>query len=366
MNRFFDNIKLLDVGLSLVFIQHIVYFVYLYTKDYIFLILYFLFIFPLFFLVRFKTNKIKYYFVILLFFILFMISSFFSREFSVLVSWYNLLYALAGMLGAYFYINSKKGILYSKISFFMYVVFLSFFIFKYGADGEAYNNILEGSSRNYLSAISIFLTINIYVQLIFREKEILIYPAIINLILCLMLFGRSGIIISSVVFLFVLYLRNIKFFLFSLFLIFVFFILYLSVFLMYLDERTNFAIGFESDRSIFLKEYMLNIFNGSDFLTGRKISECCSYIASFSGNPHNSFIMGHLRYGLIHTVFSILLILFVLLKRNLIMLFFLLIIYSRFFLDQLGLFAFFDFFIFIVLYCCILQDKKKSNNLSAI
>lgn len=347
----------LNQGAFLVFIQNIIYFMYLYTRSYIFLIVFFLLMIPLFFLVEFKRKYLNYYFFGLILFILFLLVSVFSQEYPFWISWYNLLYGGAALLAAYFFVNSEKGLLYSKISFFCYSAFLSYFIMKLGGDGEAYNEILEGSSRNYLSAISIFLTINIYIQLLFRAKYILLYPAIINFILCLLLFGRSGIALSLLILFFVIYIRSVKIFLtfFILSIIVVFY--YLGSIIFYLDEKTNFAIGLESERSIFRKEYMRGIFDSYDFLIGRKIYNCCAYIQSF-GNPHNSFIMGHLRYGILHTFFSIFLILFVLYKKDIIMLFFLIIIYSRYFLDQLGLFAFFDFALFSLIFVSILGRDK--------
>ncbi|MFX9672234.1 hypothetical protein ABTP22_15585 [Acinetobacter baumannii] len=343
----------LNQGAFLVFIQNIIYFLYLYTKSYIFLTLYFLFIIPLFFLVDFKRKYVGYYFFGVGVFILFFLTSIFSQEYSFFISWYNLLYACAALFCAYFFVNSEKGLFYSKLSFVLYAIFLSYFIFKFGGDGAAYNEILEGSSRNYLSAISIFLTVNIYVQLLFRGNIILLYPAIINFILCLLLFGRSGIILSFLILLFVVYVRSIRIFLLLLFFGLISIYYYLGNIVFYLDEKTNFAIGLESERSLFRKEYMKGIFDSYDFLIGRKIYNCCAYIQSY-GNPHNSFIMGHLRYGIFHTVFFIVIMLFVVFKKDFIMLFFLIIIYSRYFLDQLGLFTSFDFVLFSLLFVCIL------------
>ncbi|MFX9188853.1 hypothetical protein ABTN59_19455, partial [Acinetobacter baumannii] len=147
-------------------------------------------------------------------------------------------YACAALFCAYFFVNSEKGLFYSKLSFVLYAIFLSYFIFKFGGDGAAYNEILEGSSRNYLSAISIFLTVNIYVQLLFRGNIILLYPAIINFILCLLLFGRSGIILSFLILLFVVYVRSIRIFLLLLFFGLISIYYYLGNIVFYLDEKT--------------------------------------------------------------------------------------------------------------------------------
>lgn len=352
------NTNKLDIGIYLVFLQNLSYFLYLYTRNYIFLALYFATILPLLALVEYKRKYIQYYVVGIVVLIIFMITSLFSREFPFWISWYNLLYIITSLLAAYFYINSGKGVGIAKLSFYLYSLFLFYFIVKFGSNGEAYNEILEGSSRNYLSAISIFLTINIYVQLIYRSKLLLIHPALINFILCVLLFGRSGIALSLVILLFVIYARSIKLFMASVFFLGVFALAYISNIILYLDSKTNFAIGLESERSIFRAEYLRGIFYNFDFLVGRKISECCSYIQSF-GNPHNSFIMGHMRYGIFHTVFSILILVFVFLKRDFLILFLVLIIFSRYFLDQLGLFAFFDYVLFGLIFISILGRKKN-------
>lgn len=348
----------IDIGMFLVFVQNIAYFMYLYTRSYSFLILFFIIIFPLIFFVDYKRKYISHYCFLLVIFVGFLVFGIFSQEYEFYVTWYNLLYLIAALLAAYFFINSQKGLFYSYLSFYLYSFFLTYFIIKLGANGEAYNEILEGSSRNYLSAISIFLTINIYVQLRFRFLKIVYIPAVLNFILCLLLFGRSGIALSFVILLFVSYIRNYKVFIILIFSALALTLTYLTVIIDLLNQRSNFAIGLESERSIFRKEYLTNIFSNNDFLFGRKISECCAFIQSF-GNPHNSFIMGHLRYGIFHTFFSVLILFFVILKRDFILLFFVLIIFSRYFLDQLGLFAFFDFVLFSILFLLLIKKDSK-------
>ena len=356
------NTNKLDIGIYLVFLQNLSYFLYLYTRSYIFLAFYFVSIIPLLALVEYKRKYIQYYVVGVVVLILFMITSFFSREYPFWISWYNLLYVITSLLAAYFYINSVKGVGIARLSFYLYSIFLFYFIVKLGSNGEAYNQILEGSSRNYLSAISIFLTINIYVQLIYRSKLLLIHPALINFILCVLLFGRSGIALSAVILLFVIYIRNFKLFLALLLSLGLILLSYISNVILFFDSKTNFAIGLESERSVFRAEHLRGIFNSYDFLTGRKISECCSYIQSF-GNPHNSFIMGHLRYGILHTILSLTILLFVIFKKNLVLLFFVLIIFSRYFLDQLGLFAYFDFVLFSIILILLSRNKVSCNKL---
>ncbi len=53
-----------------------------------------------------------------------------------------------------------------------------------------------------------------------------------------------------------------------------------------------------------MEEYLYGIVDQHFALfLGADIQQCCKMVASFNNNPHNSFIAGHIRFGIIHTLF---------------------------------------------------------------
>lgn len=130
--------------------------------------------------------------------------------------------------------------------------------------------------------------------------------------------------------------------------------------ILFAENSTNFTNGLSSERSIFINEYLTGITNSnSDFFFGRRIAECCSWIQTFQGNPHNSFIMGHMRYGVAHTLLSIGIVLYILLSKNITLILFGLVILSRFFVDQLGLFTPFDLVLYYLMFLIYEYKYKK-------
>jgi hypothetical protein len=361
MTTMHKKITKADIGATIVFGQFYIYFLYLYMKNPLVLATFFFMSVLTLSFIKINTQYKFYYQFFFIYLIVLLTFSLISKEYEFYISMYNLLYLYTALNAAYFMVNSSLGLFFAKACFFSYSIFLSYFIFKFGNDVDAYNTILDGSSRNYLSAISIFLTINFYIHLKLYSNKVVLYPAIINLILCAFLFGRSGIALSFAILLVILFDYNKKIFICISFIATITVITNYNLINSFLIEKSNFALGVESERTLFRKEYLNHIFNNSEFIRGRAISNCCTYIQSY-GNPHNSFIMGHMRYGISHSILALIIISFILIKRDLIMIFFTLIIYSRYFLDQLGLFTHFDFIIFSILFILIKSTSYKINS----
>ncbi|MDV4244925.1 hypothetical protein MSC36_02485 [Acinetobacter baumannii] len=346
-----------------IIVQLLLYFLYLKTDSYIFLGLYFGMSFPL--AARLIGARISIKFIIvcgvtLISFVLFSIT---SKQVPVLISLYNLLYGLSALIAAYALFKINNPVRYIKFLFWCYTVFILYHFATLGfTNPDAYNEILSGSSRNYLSAIFILLMALLALSFLKEKSNIpLIYPTI-TFLGCVGLFGRSGIALSAVLLAFCLIRqKSYKLMVFAIIAITVFVAVNFQLIEAMLFEKTNFTNGLSSERTIFIQEYLTGItYDPSNLLFGRRLQDCCEWIILF-GNPHNSFIMGHLRYGIVHTIFSIFIILFILWSRNLTFIFFGLIVLSRFFVDQLGLFTPFDVIIYYLMFLIYEEKTRKSQ-----
>ncbi|SUA66508.1 hypothetical protein [Oligella urethralis] len=351
--------------ISILFIFILVFF-YIKVRDYYFFAGYFAIGYFLFGLIlnysKVSLNKLLILFSI---FTLFFVASVFSQGVTFYIALYNLQYGVISLLIAYllvFKIKDTRAL--SKLIYFLYVLYLTYLFFSIGfEDDEAYNVVFEGSSRNYLSGILIFLAINVGIS---HEKSnekqpLLVY--IITFVCCYFLYGRSGILLSSALLLYAIYQRNSKLLIF----LFVFSLVYFftSSFFWELLEKiqtsSNFSRGFSSDRTLFLIEYLDRI-DFKSIILGRNFDECCQLIVEFERNPHNSFITGHSRYGILHTLMAILILIYILSSRNLTLIVLSLIVYGRYFLDQMGLFTYFD----VVLFQLLLLVRYKNNKTAVV
>ncbi|WP_023270271.1 hypothetical protein [Acinetobacter gyllenbergii] len=346
--------------------QFFLYFFYLKTSDYVFLGLYFSTLIPLVVFAstqRFKQSSIFSFLLAILIFVIFSMN---SNQYSVLIGVYNLSYGIVAFFSAYALFKIDSPTKYIKMVFWPYLIFLIYLFATLGfTDPGAYNEVLANSSRNYLSAILILVMVLIALCFEKEKKNIpLIYP-FLTFLCCIGLAGRSGIALSAL-FLFVCLFKqkNFKLMITIAITIAIMVALNLSQIENLLFEKTNFINGLSSERSIFINEYLNSItYNYSELVFGRRLQDCCEWIVLFE-NTHNSFIMGHLRYGLAHTFFSIAILLYILLSRNLTFIFFGLIIFSRFFVDQLGFFTPFDIVIYYLLFV-IYHSKRKNNRENA-
>lgn len=250
-----------------------------------------------------------------------------------------------------------------KITYYI-CIFLNIYVFFIGSIngfsldfGEL---IFKDRSRNIVSAVLILFYI-LYLNLsFFHNKKISIFLTIFLLINCVILFGRSGILISSVLFIFVLYKYfNRKVFLSALFIFISIAFIFKFVILSYMDTRTNFTSGLESPRKDLFNEYLYNI-SMEEIFFGRNIYDCCSEIV-FMGNPHNSFLLGHMYYGIGYILILIFIIILVLLSKDFVKIFLLSIVILRYSIDTLGLFYILDLPLFSIFY---LAYKTYFSNFS--
>lgn len=356
------NVNKYTLLVYIILLQYLVYFGYFTTKNYIFLAVYFFFGLIVLMMAMMEKINLKFLTMSVFGIILFTLFSILSPEAEALLDLYNFLYGLISVAVAYFLYQNKntyKGVIFVFWAYFLYILY---FIFSFGFnDMDAYNDIFAGSSRNYVSAILLFISVLLYLSLYQVNKSVsLIYP-ILTLFATVALAGRSGLALSSILLLYFLMLsKEFKYLKLILLVIGIFIVFYnMPLILNFMETKTSFNQGLDSPRYIKNREYMTGIFDNLDFIIGRKIDSCCTTIVFYERNPHNSFVMGHLRYGIIHTIFVLLAFLYVLVTRNLFLIMMALVLYVRAFLDTILFFTAFDVVFFYLLFLSYSLHTKK-------
>lgn len=346
----------------LVVAQIAIYILYLKFNHYFFLGAYFLTAIPM--IISMWNARINKIFLLGLIIVLslFLFFSFLSNTYPYYVNMYNLLYGIISLIGAYTLFRVSHAEKYIKFVFWLYTALVYFYIVKFGfGNPDLYNEVFSGSSRNYVSATYIMILV-LLATAYEKSKSIvpLIYP-LITLIACVFLFGRSGILLSlAITFLILIKQKNHYVTGFLVLIIASMVAIKFNQISDFVLSKTNFSTGVDSLRSNVIGEYLHQItYSNSDILLGRRISSCCTWITLLDGNPHNSFIMGHIRYGIIHIIFSLCILIYIFLSRNLTFIFFGLIIFGRMFVDQIGLFTGFDIVLYYLMFVIYGYKNKK-------
>lgn len=323
-------------------------------------VLYFLLLIPALYCIKDNSFRVGWLVLILLLVVLFMVSSFFSVAYPYYISSLVLLYFVGSLIIALLYYNIEDKIKFSNFIFYTFFVYLIFCFIKYGFfQPDLYNlNIFSGLSRNIVSAFLIFLLIFLFSSYYYKKTKQPILPYLFTLLICINLYGRSAIAVSLILFFTALYInyKNKKITLILLFFI-LFFIIFQNIEIIYsfLIEKTSFREGLESPRTIMIDEYMnlLTISNYEVFF-GRNYYNCCRTIIDYGYNPHNSFIAGHARFGILHTLLLISIFAFTVflsfIKKRWVYCFLIFLLYMRYSIDAFGLFSPIDVFLFYILF----------------
>lgn len=180
--------------------------------------------------------------------------------------------------------------------------FWLFFVYKCMTVGYAPNDMngyLADASRNIVSALAIFFQIFYSVTYYDRYSRLPVVSAFVTVVICVMAFGRSGVLLSLVLFCFSIYFNSARkgaAWVFALLVLAVSVLGYIGAEVyVYLSEKTNFSRGLESARSIMISEYFEG-FSFSHVFFGRSFDEMPT-IVGLAGNPHNSYILGHHFFG---------------------------------------------------------------------
>lgn len=319
---------------------------------------YFISILPLIYFLKNKINVFLLFSLLILIF-LFICFSFFSPVYEVQYSLVVLLYLIGSIIVAFAFGEIKNKVFFSKLILYSFFVFLFFKFVKLGFfNPDQYNlNIFNDLSRNIVSAFLIFLIVFFAANHYLEDVEHPLIPYILTFLCCVVLYGRSAILISFFMLLFVFFLKykkNYYFLSFLLIIILSFFFFYYQLISAFILESTNFKDGLDSPRSTMIDEYLFDI-NYKDIVFGRNFQECCYSIVAYGSNPHNSFINGHVRFGILHTLVMVFLFLlcfiYSILNKKIVLLVLVLVLFSRYFVDSFGLFSPIDvFFIYLVIF----------------
>lgn len=200
----------------------------------------------------------------------------------------------------------KNYLILKNIYYFLFSYVL--FIFMLLISGTDPNEIWLNSSRNTTSLIFVTLGAVFLIQnQILKEVKYPIVFYFLVVFVSILSLGRSGIITSIILFLtYIIFLykevnnKNQIFLFLAFFVLSVLLFLNFKIALNSLMSSSNFeyllAKGITDDsRSIMLQEF-INYYNFNNFLFGMNLLEL-PYISSFNGNPHNSYIDLHSKFG---------------------------------------------------------------------
>ncbi len=211
----------------------------------------------------------------------------------------NLLLAYAFIL-----VENKKMTPWVILSYAITIGYISYKLFVLNADP---NDIYEGLSRNHAGFVVVFWTgfLLFYIKITYNRFP-LIFP-IFGLILSFFLFGRTSLIVSTLLVLLVFFFkfknnRAVQLFAVVLLVVGCYF-LFIS-FGDKLTSETNLGEGLDTPRWELWRIYwehinIVNLFSGVDV-------NVLPMYDQFGGNPHNSFIKFHSRVGIGSLLFIIL------------------------------------------------------------
>lgn len=186
------------------------------------------------------------------------------------------------------------------------------------------NEVIEHGSANHVSVLCIYCMFLYYISLKNEKDKLLPYlPIIIVAFLSLWTANRSGIISSGISFLFILYFnrklsskshnqfKNFILIAVLAVLVIYFFSHYYSQFDVALEAKME-RQGIQSARSFLWAEYIKGIFDslGNFFLGVPGNDPAYRFLHHYYGNPHNSYLVVHEKFGLL----GFLIIIYVIIK----------------------------------------------------
>ena len=319
---------------------------------------YFLFVISVFVISKEFANHSLFVLKLLCFFtIALAASSNFSQNYNGVLGIFMLMFMIGGVYLGYFAskIDSKRVMILLWCCF---VLFLLFNFAKFGIKNvSAFTYLLHKGSENYLSAIIILLTSNVFISYKLKGEKLPIMIAVISFLISIILNGRTGIALTFGLVLIAIVDNNKSRKLLLFFMIFVLLIVsYFSI--DFILTKTNFSGGLATPRELMYLEYFASLSNVKNLLFGSNYMDCCSTIIRYE-SPHNSFIHGHATYGILHTIFSFFVLFYVLSRRDFFFSAMIILIYIRYFFDTLGLFSGYDFTIFYLLFA----SKNYTKNI---
>lgn len=261
--------------------------------------------------------------------------------------------------------------------FLFYVCSLSFCVVALKGDLQS-NEVLEHGSANHVSILCIYCMFLYYISFRNKRNELLPYiPIVIVAFLSLWTANRSGIISCAIFFVAILFFNNkisqkshsrfrnyVVIAVVAVLLVY-FFLNYYAQFDVAMESKMD-RQGMQSARSFIWADYTRGVFDsiGNMFFGVPGDSDAYPFLKFYSGNPHNSFLVVHSKFGLV----GFLVILYVLVKtvwisvkrKDWVILSLLLLVVTRSFFDWTAFPGLYDvmfwYFIFYV------SDNKSTPN----
>ena len=237
----------------------------------------------------------------------------------------------------------------------LYIAIAGYGIFSFSESSAA-------ESRNRLSALLIFSQIFISHSLYSKNYKLPIIFPFVTFIFSLVLYGRSGIICAALILLFsfIFYMRKKKLLFIVLIALIVLFGIcgYDYIYLLF-EQNTNFASGLESSRADMIELYIGSL-DLIQFLFGRDLMSI-DLIKFYDGNPHNSLIFGHSLMGIPYIILLVYFIVYLIVIRAWIGVFFVLVFIMRAFADTVALPGIYDSIFFYIYFSSIKKMRKNCN-----
>ena len=259
--------------------------------------------------------------------------------------------------------NQKAANVFVKLFFYFIFSWYLFCVVTIGISPADANDYLYNLSRNHVSFLLIISTVLYYSNKVFNDRTFSVFPALVLLVSTVILYGRSGILVSLLLLFIVISITFYRLKLSAKILtLSVTFFVVLFVLNSSLKEMTvifdYLNLSERSERSIRI-EMLFSYLRSLDLeslILGGDLSKI-SPINLYDNNPHNSFISGHSAGG-INLIFliaflSLLSLYSILIKpepsKYILFVFFILLLVRAFF-DSLFFFSVFDpllFYLFL-------------------
>lgn len=310
------------------------------------------------------------------FLLLFLIQLLFMFIYSIVFSQnpigvlYSIISCILVVSGYWMAKQSQKYVMHSALmALIFYFLFFIFSGVKYGFNPDAVNYYLVDASRNIVSTIVIFMQLLYSMSYFNYTKKLPIVTSLITLLICILSFGRTGVVLGFLIFLLSVYsniLNKSLVFKTSILGLIMFIIsilgYYQSVIFDIVVSKTNFEQGLDSPRTVMREEY-LNQLNWSSILTGVDLSTLPSVVA-FGINPHNSFIYGHYLFGVLYLFYMLSLFWFLIMflfqiKNKIIPITLLLIYLIKAFFDKVALLDVGDVVFYFILFSIYFQSIEN-------
>jgi len=235
----------------------------------------------------------------------------------------------------------------------------------FGYGHREFNHLLEGSSRNVLSAILVMLGVGYLFSKWYRGCAPSLFPLFVLLFVSVSLYGRSGIVFSVAI---TILAACARFGARRLFLIFLMLVplsgLFYGCFGEVFVESTNFRHGFESARFLMFIDYFSSL-DVVGLFFGRDLWEV-SVIADYGGNPHNAFLRLHAYHGLVVMLFVVMVLsgfLLHLVNGRWFLASLVIVVMARAFFDIVVFFNLIDFAVFPLIFYSFYFARFRSCNL---